>query len=160
MPTGVSRVSIAGGIAPTMPLDLIRYDVLVQEALRGMVRDVLIDVAKSKALPGDHHFFITFDTTADGVQLCAEIGHPNVGLLWDTFHANVEEKNVAEALRLAGPFLKHVHTCENDRGTPGTGHVDWPGVFSAIRDLQYDAWLTIESFGFALGDIAAAASAG
>jgi D-psicose/D-tagatose/L-ribulose 3-epimerase len=98
------------------------------------------------------------NTTADAVQLCAEIAHPNVGILWDTFHANIEEKNIAEALRLTGRFLKHVHTCENDRGTPGSGHVDWKGVFAALRDLRYDGWLTIESFGFALGDIAAAAS--
>ncbi len=54
--------------------------------------------------------------------------------------------------------MKHVHTCENDRGTPGTGHVDWPGVFQALRDIHYDGWLTIESFGFALGGISAAAS--
>jgi D-psicose/D-tagatose/L-ribulose 3-epimerase len=98
------------------------------------------------------------NTTADAVQLCAEIAHPNVGILWDTFHANIEEKNIAEALRLTGRFLKHVHTCENDRGTPGSGHVDWKGVFAALRELRYDGWLTIESFGFALGDIAAAAS--
>src|SRR5581483_3587486 len=52
-----------------MPVDHIRYDILVQEALRGMVRGVLADVAKSKSLPGDHHFFVTFDTTAEGVRL-------------------------------------------------------------------------------------------
>jgi hypothetical protein len=52
-----------------MPNDHIRYDVLVQEALRGMVRGVLDEVARSKSLPGDHHFFITFDTTADGVRM-------------------------------------------------------------------------------------------
>lgn len=51
-----------------MPVDHIRYDILVQEALRGMVRDVLADAAKN-GLPGDHHFYVTFDTTADGVQL-------------------------------------------------------------------------------------------
>src|SRR4051794_703071 len=51
-----------------MPVDHIRYDVLVQKALRGLVRDVLAD-AIQKGLPGDHHFFITFDTTAEGVQL-------------------------------------------------------------------------------------------
>jgi hypothetical protein len=52
-----------------MPVDHIHYDILVQEALRGMVRDVLTDLAKNKAFPGDHHFYITFDTTADGVQI-------------------------------------------------------------------------------------------
>ena len=52
-----------------MPVDHIRYDILVQEALRGMVRDVLIEAAKNKSLPGEHHFFITFLTTAEGVRL-------------------------------------------------------------------------------------------
>jgi hypothetical protein len=52
-----------------MPVDHIRYDILVQEALRGMVRDVLAEAAKNKALPGEHHFFITFDTTAEGARL-------------------------------------------------------------------------------------------
>ena len=52
-----------------MPTDHIRYDILVQEALRGMVRDVLTEAARNKAMPGDHHFFVTFDTKAEGVRL-------------------------------------------------------------------------------------------
>ena len=60
--------------------------------------------------------------------------------------------------RTVGRHLKHVHTCENDRGIPGTGHVEWKSVFQALRDLNYDGWLTIESFGFALGELSAAAS--
>jgi D-psicose/D-tagatose/L-ribulose 3-epimerase len=98
------------------------------------------------------------NTTADAVRFCAEIDDPNVGILWDTFHANIEEKDPAQALRSTGRFLKHVHTCENDRGTPGSGHVDWKGVFAALRDMKYDGWLTIESFGFAIGELSAAAS--
>ena len=98
------------------------------------------------------------NTTSDAVALCEEVGHPNVGILWDTFHANIEEKDLAGALFQAAPHLKHVHTCENDRGTPGTGHVDWAGVFGALERAGYDGWLTIESFGFAAGDLAAAAS--
>ena len=98
------------------------------------------------------------NTAADAVALCDAIGHPNVGILFDTFHANIEEKDVAQACRVAARHLKHVHTCENDRGIPGTGHVDWPGVFQALRDVRYDGWLTIESFGFALGELSAAAS--
>ena len=101
-------------------------------------------------------FFL--NTTADAVDLCNQVNHPRVGILWDTFHANIEEKNLGEALKLAAPHLKHLHTCENDRGTPGTGHVDWPGVFEAIAAINYNGWLTIESFGFASGDLAAAAS--
>lgn len=98
------------------------------------------------------------NTAADAVALCRAIGEPSIGILFDTFHANIEEKSVAGALREAAPYLKHVHTCENDRGTPGSGHVAWPDVFRAIADIHYDRWLTIESFGFALGPLSAAAA--
>lgn len=98
------------------------------------------------------------NTVDDGLRFCDAIGHPRVGLLFDTFHANIEEKDVAAACARAARHLKHVHTSENDRGTPGTGHVDWTGVFEALRAQHYDGWLTIESFGFSLGDLSAAAS--
>ena len=101
-------------------------------------------------------FFL--NTTADAVALCAAVDHPRVGILWDTFHANIEEKHPAAALASTSRYLKHVHTCENDRGTPGSGHVDWPGVFGALRQIGYNGWLTIESFGFTLGDLSAAAA--
>jgi D-psicose/D-tagatose/L-ribulose 3-epimerase len=90
--------------------------------------------------------------------LCEAIDHPRVGILFDTFHANIEEKNLGLAFRKVAPHLKHVHTCENDRGIPGTGHVEWDDVFAALREVKYDRWLTIESFGFALGELSAAAS--
>lgn len=98
------------------------------------------------------------NTAADAVALCDQINHQKVGILFDTFHANIEEKNIADAYRTVGRHLKHVHTCENDRGIPGSGHVEWPEVFRALRDLRYDGWLTIESFGFSLGELSAAAS--
>jgi D-psicose/D-tagatose/L-ribulose 3-epimerase len=98
------------------------------------------------------------NTVADGVRLSDAVGHPRVGLLVDTFHANIEEKDVAAAYRAAGAHVRHVHTSENDRGTPGSGHVPWAGVFDALREIRYDGWLTIESFGFSLGDLSAAAS--
>lgn len=98
------------------------------------------------------------NTAADAAKLCEEVNHRHVGILFDTFHANVEEKNIADGYRVCGTHLKHVHTCENDRGTPGSGHVEWNEVFQALREVSYDGWLTIESFGFALGNISAAAS--
>jgi len=100
----------------------------------------------------------SLNTTDDAVRLCDGVINPLVGILWDSFHANIEEKKLPEALRLAGRHLKHVHACENDRGTPGTGHVDWAGIFVELSNLHYDGWLTIESFGFTLGDLSAAAS--
>ncbi|MBI3678882.1 MAG: sugar phosphate isomerase/epimerase [Acidobacteria bacterium] len=101
-------------------------------------------------------FFL--NTAADGAALCDAVGHPRVGLLIDTFHSNIEEKDVAAAYRTAGRRLKHVHTCENDRGIPGSGHIEWPAVFAALGDIGYDGWLTIESFGFNIPEIAAAAA--
>jgi D-psicose/D-tagatose/L-ribulose 3-epimerase len=98
------------------------------------------------------------NTAADAVALCDQIDHTNVGILFDTFHANIEEKNIGQAYRTVGRHLKHVHTCENDRGIPGSGHVEWQDVFQALRDIRYDGWLTIESFGFSLGELSAAAS--
>jgi D-psicose/D-tagatose/L-ribulose 3-epimerase len=98
------------------------------------------------------------NTAADAAQLAKEIDHPNIGILFDTFHANIEEKNIAAGYTTVGPYLKHVHTCENDRGIPGSGHVEWKEVFQALRSLNYEGWLTIESFGFAIGDLSAAAS--
>jgi D-psicose/D-tagatose/L-ribulose 3-epimerase len=98
------------------------------------------------------------NTAADAVRLAEQIGHPNIGILFDTFHANIEEKNIAAGYTTIGPHLKHVHTCENDRGIPGSGHVEWKEIFQALRSLNYDGWLTIESFGFAIKDLSAAAA--
>ncbi|HET7698668.1 MAG TPA: sugar phosphate isomerase/epimerase family protein [Vicinamibacterales bacterium] len=98
------------------------------------------------------------NTAADGAKFCDAVGHPSIGLLFDTFHANIEEKTVGEALRAAAPHLKHLHTCENDRGTPGTGHVAWREFFTTLRSIGYDRWMVIESFGFALGELSAAAA--
>lgn len=98
------------------------------------------------------------NTVDDGLALCDAIGHPRVGLLFDTFHTNIEEKDVPSALRRAARHLKYIHASENDRGTPGTGHVDWAGVLATIREIGYDGWITIESFGFSLGDLSVAAA--
>jgi D-psicose/D-tagatose/L-ribulose 3-epimerase len=98
------------------------------------------------------------NTAEQALELCDRIGRDNVGLLLDTFHMNIEEKSVADAIRLAGDRLFHVHTCENDRGTPGTGHVPWPEVFRALQEIGYEGYLVIESFTPAVQEIAKAVS--
>ena len=92
------------------------------------------------------------------MRLCEQIGDPAIGILFDTFHANIEEKSPEDAVRHAAPYLKHLHTCENDRGVPGSGHVAWREFFAAVAGIGYDRWLTIESFGFAQGALSAAAA--
>ena len=98
------------------------------------------------------------NTAADAAKLAEQIDHPNIGILFDTFHANIEEKQIAAGYLTVGPHLKHVHTCENDRGIPGSGHVEWDQVFQALHSMNYDGWLTIEGFGFALKEVSAAAA--
>lgn len=98
------------------------------------------------------------NTAADAAKLCDEINHPRVGILLDSFHANIEEKSIPAAYRSCGKHLKHVHTCENDRGIPGSGHVDWLETLKTLKEVGYDRWLTIESFNAAMPEIAAAAA--
>lgn len=123
------------------------------------VGDTLTEHNVSLAIEPLNRFETFFLNTAEDAALLAEeVGHPNIGILYDTFHANIEEKSIAAGLLKVGKYLKLIHTCENDRGIPGSGHVEWESVFGAIRQLEYNGWLTIESFGFALGDLSAAAA--
>ena len=98
------------------------------------------------------------NTTRRGLDLCMETGAANVGLLLDTYHLNIEEKSVGDAIRAAGDRLFHFHACENDRGTPGTGHVPWAEAFEALSAIGYDGQVVIESFTPAVQEIARAVS--
>jgi D-psicose/D-tagatose/L-ribulose 3-epimerase len=89
-------------------------------------------------------------------NLVDAVGVENYGLLYDTFHQNIEENDPIAALKAAGSRINHVHISENNRGTPGRGQIDFDAVFAALKSINYDGWLTIEAFGHALPDIAAA----
>lgn len=96
------------------------------------------------------------NTAEDSNRFVAEVGHPALGYLYDTFHANIEEKDISRAIRRNAKGINHVHLSENDRGTPGTGHVHWKETFEALNAVGYDGWMTIEAFGRALPELAAA----
>jgi D-psicose/D-tagatose/L-ribulose 3-epimerase len=85
-----------------------------------------------------------------------EIGHPNIRAMYDTFHANIEEADPIGAYTRNLRHIVHVHISENDRGVPGRGNIPWAETFAAIKASGYDGWLTIESFGRGLPDLAAA----
>jgi len=91
-----------------------------------------------------------------GIRLVDQIGHPNCKVHLDTFHAHIEEKDPAAAIRRAGGRIAHVHISENDRGVPGSGSVRWDDTFAALDDVGYDGWLTVEAFGNLLPNLAAA----
>jgi D-psicose/D-tagatose/L-ribulose 3-epimerase len=96
------------------------------------------------------------NTLDQGIRLVDEVGHPNCRIHLDTFHAHIEEKNTADAIRRAGSRIAHVHISENDRGVPGSGSVAWDSTFGALGDIHYDGWLTVEAFGNFLPNLAAA----
>jgi D-psicose/D-tagatose/L-ribulose 3-epimerase len=99
-------------------------------------------------------YFLT--TAADAVALVEAVGHPRLRTMHDTFHAHIEEKGQAEAIRTVAPVMAHFHVSENDRGVPGSGQVHFDEAFAALGELEYDGWITIEAFGGALPDLAAA----
>jgi len=96
------------------------------------------------------------NTAADTTRFAEAVGHPHCGVLYDTFHANIEEKSVSGAIHDCASRINHVHIAENDRSTPGKGGVAWTQTFDALRDIGYDGWLTIEAFGESLPELVAA----
>lgn len=97
------------------------------------------------------------NTMADAKAHVQRVDRPNFGAMYDTFHANIEEKDPIGCIAETADVIRHVHISENDRGTPGKGHIDFGATFKALRAVGYDGWLTIESFGQSLPEIQAAA---
>ena len=99
------------------------------------------------------YFLNTMQQLADYLD---EVDHPAIKGMYDTFHANIEEKDPVAAIKAIRKHMIHVHISENDRGTPGKGHVPWAATYKALRAAKYDGWMTIEAFGRALPALAAA----
>ncbi|MCC7087444.1 MAG: sugar phosphate isomerase/epimerase [Pirellulales bacterium] len=93
---------------------------------------------------------------ADTVKFLKDVNHPNCRMMYDTFHANIEEKDPIAALHAAAPYTVMIHISENDRGTPGQGNIPWKETFQAIKDVKYDGWIVVEAFGLALPAVQAA----
>lgn len=131
-------------------------------------RDRLVDVHHAAALhaeqagialsvePLNRFECYLLNTVADAAEIVRRVGRPNYGLLYDTFHANIEEKDPVGVIGPHRSWINHVHISENDRGTPGRGHVPFDATFRALKAAGYDGWLTIEAFGRALPALAAA----
>jgi D-psicose/D-tagatose/L-ribulose 3-epimerase len=138
---------------------------------QGPTKDEFARSVESQRLIGDHaakhgvvvglealnRFECYLVNTMDA--LCAhldEIDHPNIRAMYDTFHANIEEADPIGALSRNKDHVVHIHISENDRGVPGRGNIPWAETYAAIKETGYDGWLTIESFGRGLPDLAAA----
>jgi D-psicose/D-tagatose/L-ribulose 3-epimerase len=86
------------------------------------------------------------NTAAQTLEVVDRVASPAVGVLLDTFHMNIEEKDQAAAIRLVGDKLVHFHACGNDRGAPGADAMPWPAITTALHEIGYAGAVVIESF--------------
>jgi len=94
-----------------------------------------------------NRFETDFINTCDqGLKMINDVGSKALRLHLDTFHMNIEEKNQAAAIRKAGKALGHFHACGSDRGTPGNDHIDWKPIVAALKSVNYQGDVVIESF--------------
>ena len=99
------------------------------------------------------YFLNTMKQLADYLD---EVDHPHIKAMYDTFHSNIEEKDPVAAIKTIKRHMIHVHISENDRGTPGRGHVPWAATYQSLKAAKYDGWMTIEAFGRSMPALAAA----
>lgn len=98
------------------------------------------------------------NTADQALSLVNEVADPSIRISLDTFHCNIEEKSIPDAIRKVGKLLCHLQGNECDRGTPGTGHLDWVGINEALTEIGYAGAVVIETFGAPSAELARAAS--
>lgn len=111
----------------------------------------LVDYAGERevtlAIEPINRFETSFLNTAEqALEVVARVDSPALGILLDTFHMNIEEKDQTAAIRLVGSRLAHLHACGSDRGSPGADHLAWPEIAVALTEVDYQGALVIESF--------------
>ncbi len=138
--------------APPTPDELAR----VAEVHRAAARHAAAAGIQLAVEPLNRFECYLLNTMAASTRLVEAVGQPNYGVLYDTFHANIEEQDPVGVIAPQIARITHVHLSENDRGTPGKGHIPWRATLAALRAGGYDGWYVIEAFGRALPEIAAA----
>jgi D-psicose/D-tagatose/L-ribulose 3-epimerase len=99
------------------------------------------------------------NTADQALSIVKEVGSPHLKIALDTFHCNIEEKSIPDTIRKVGrELLCHIQGNESDRGTPGTGNLDWLGVKDALEEIAYEGAIVIETFGAPSKELARAAS--
>lgn len=86
------------------------------------------------------------NTAAEAIRYADMVDSKNIGIHLDTYHMNIEENNIGDAIRLVGSRLRHFHTGENNRNVPGRGHLDWDEIFKALKDINYKNDIVSEPF--------------
>jgi D-psicose/D-tagatose/L-ribulose 3-epimerase len=146
-----SAIGVFSGNGPTEDEFKAGVDTLRQVGESAQARGIRVAV---EYLNRFEIYFLT--TAAQTVRFIRAVNHPSIKMMYDSFHANIEEKNQAAAIASCAKDTIHVHVSENDRGVPGTGGVNWESFWSGIHSTGFDGYLTIEAFGRALPALAAA----
>jgi D-psicose/D-tagatose/L-ribulose 3-epimerase len=146
-----SAIGVFSGEGPTP--DEFKYGVETLRLAAEKAESFKIRIAV-ESLNRFENYFLT--TAADTAKFVRAVDHPNLKMMYDSFHSHIEEKDQKAAILSCAAETIHFHVSENDRGIPGTGQVDWAGYWSGIEATGFDGYLTIEAFGRALPAIAAA----
>lgn len=146
-----SAIGVFSGHGPTDDEFKAGVETLSQVAEKAQARGIRL---ACEYLNRFENYFLT--TAADTARFVRAVNHPSLRMMYDSFHANIEEKDQAKAIASCARETIHVHVSENDRGIPGTGQVHWDSFWSGLKSSGYDGYLTIEAFGRALPALAAA----
>jgi D-psicose/D-tagatose/L-ribulose 3-epimerase len=146
-----SALGVFSGAGPTE--DEFKYGVetLQRAAEKARARGIRLAL---EYLNRFENYFLT--TAEQAIRFVRAVGHPSCKMMYDSFHAHIEEKGQAEAILACAAETIHVHVSENDRGTPGTGQVNWGSFYQGLKESGFDGYTTIEAFGTALPALAAA----
>lgn len=129
-----------------------KYALEVHKQIAEYAQAANVEIAIEALNRFECYFLNTLD---DAAAHAKNVGHPALGVMYDTFHGNLEEKDPVDCIKNNLDMIKHIHISASDRGTPGKGHVPWAETFKALRQGGYDRWLTIEAFGRSMPALAA-----
>lgn len=146
-----SAIGVFSGTGPTETEFQHGVATLQEAAQKAEARGIKLAV---EYLNRFENYFLT--TAAQTSRFVKAVDHPSCKMMYDSFHAHIEEKDQARAIASCAADTIHVHVSENDRGTPGTGQVQWDSFFGGLKQTAYDGYMTIEAFGTALPALAAA----
>jgi D-psicose/D-tagatose/L-ribulose 3-epimerase len=146
-----SAIGVFSGNGPTDDEFKCGVETLQYAAEKAQARDIKIAI---EYLNRFEIYFLT--TAAQALRFVKAVDHPHCKMMYDSFHAHIEEKRQSSAIATCASETIHVHVSENDRGVPGAGQVDWISFFAELKHTGYDGYLTIEAFGRALPALAAA----
>lgn len=139
------------GFGPTA--DELRYGAEAHNAMAERARANGIYLSLEQLNRFETYFLNTMEQARAYVDM---VDHPAFRIMYDTFHANIEEQSQSRAIATLGGHMGVLHVSENDRGIPGRGHIDFAEIFGAVRKAGFDGWVTVEAFGAGLPELAAA----